>query len=114
MKSIQVYGEMHRYIPLLAKHAGYRAIGEYVVQHSARKYGKTKFGTDRFIKGFLDLITLLFVQRFGKRPMLFFGLIGYLMLVMEVSALHCIWGLTNSIWKPKDALLPIDLNFICL
>ena len=82
MKSIQVYGEMHRYIPLLAKHAGYRAIGEYVVQHSARKYGKTKFGTDRFIKGFLDLITLLFVQRFGKRPMHFFGLIGSLMLVM--------------------------------
>ena len=82
VKAIQVHGEMHRYIPLLAKHAGYRAIGEHVVQHSARKYGKTKFGADRFIKGFLDLITLLFVQRFGKRPMHFFGLIGSLMLVM--------------------------------
>ena len=81
VKAIQVHGEMHRYIPLLAKHAGYRAIGEHVVQHSARKYGKTKFGADRFIKGFLDLITLLFVQRFGKRPMHFFGLIGSLMLV---------------------------------
>ena len=82
VKAIQVHGEMHRYIPLLAKHAGYRAIGEHVVQHSARKYGKTKFGADRFIKGFLDLVTLLFVQRFGKRPMHFFGLIGSLMLVM--------------------------------
>ena len=81
VKAIQVHGEMHRYIPLLAKHAGYRAIGEHVVQHSARKYGKTKFGADRFIKGFLDLLTLLFVQRFGKRPMHFFGLIGSLMLV---------------------------------
>ena len=82
VKAIQVHGEMHRYIPLLAKHAGYRAIGEHIVQHSARKYGKTKFGADRFVKGFLDLITLLFVQRFGKRPMHFFGLIGSLMLVM--------------------------------
>ena len=81
VKAIQVHGEMHRYIPLLAKHAGYRAIGEHVVQHSARKYGKTKFGADRFIKGFLDLVTLLFVQRFGKRPMHFFGLIGSLMLI---------------------------------
>ena len=80
VKAIQVHGEMHRYIPLLAKHAGYRAIGEHVVQHRARKYGKTKFGADRFIKGFLDLVTLLFVQRFGKRPMHFFGLIGSFML----------------------------------
>jgi len=81
VKAIQVHGEMHRYIPLLAKHAGYLAIGEHVVQHSARKYGKTKFGADRFVKGFLDLVTLLFVQRFGKRPMHFFGLIGSFMLV---------------------------------
>ena len=81
VKSIQVHGEMHRYIPLLAKHAGYGAIGEHIVQHSARKYGKTKFGADRFVKGFLDLVTLLFVQRFGKRPMHFFGLIGSLMLI---------------------------------
>ena len=81
VKSIHVHGEMHRYIPLLAKHAGYRAIGEHIVQHSPRKYGKTKFGAERFVKGFLDLVTLLFVQRFGKRPMHFFGLIGSLMLV---------------------------------
>ena len=81
VKAIQVNGEMHRYIPLLAKHAGYGAIGEHIVKHSARKYGKTKFGADRFVKGFLDLVTLLFVQRFGKRPMHFFGLIGSLMLI---------------------------------
>jgi hypothetical protein len=85
VKSIQVHGEMHRYIPLLAKHAGYRAIGEHIVQHSARKYGKTKFGADRFVKGFLDLVTLLFIQRFGKRPMHFFGLIGSMMLVTGFS-----------------------------
>ena len=90
VKSIQVHGEMHRYIPLLAKHAGYRAIGEHIVQHSARKYGKTKFGADRFIKGFLDLVTLLFIQRFGKRPMHFFGLIGSLMLITDL-ALPYIW-----------------------
>lgn len=81
IKAIHVHGEMHRYIPLLAKHAGYSAIGEQVVVHSRRKYGKTKFGLDRFVKGFLDLISLVFVQRFGKRPMHFFGLIGSLMLL---------------------------------
>jgi glycosyltransferase involved in cell wall biosynthesis len=81
VKAIHVHGEMHRYIPLLAKHAGYRAIGEQVVVHSHRKYGKTKFGLDRFVKGFLDLISLVFVQRFGKRPMHFFGLVGSLMLL---------------------------------
>jgi glycosyltransferase involved in cell wall biosynthesis len=81
VKAIHVHGEMHRYIPLLAKHAGYSAIGEQVVVHSHRKYGKTKFGLDRFVKGFLDLISLVFVQRFGKRPMHFFGLIGSLMLL---------------------------------
>lgn len=81
VKSIQVHGEMHRYIPLLAKHAGYNAIGEHIVAHSPRKYGKTKFGPKRFVNGFLDLITLLFLQRFGKRPMHFFGLIGTVMLV---------------------------------
>lgn len=81
VKAIHVHGEMHRYIPLLAKHAGYSAIGEQVVVHSHRKYGKTKFGLDRFVKGFLDLISLVFVQRFGKRPMHFFGLVGSLMLL---------------------------------
>lgn len=82
IKTINVHGEMHRYIPMLAKHAGFRAISEQVVKHQARKYGKTKFGADRFIKGFLDLLTLWFIHRFGKRPMYFFGLMGSLMLVV--------------------------------
>ena len=82
VKTIEVYGEMHRYIPVLAKHAGFSRIGEQIVKHQSRKYGKTKFGADRFIKGFLDLLTLWFIQRFGKRPMHFFGLIGSLMLLV--------------------------------
>jgi glycosyltransferase involved in cell wall biosynthesis len=78
VKSIEVYGEMHRYIPFLAKMAGFRNIGEKVVQHRARKYGKTKFGLERFVRGFLDLISLSFVLRYGRRPMHFFGLWGSL------------------------------------
>jgi glycosyltransferase involved in cell wall biosynthesis len=76
VKSIEIYGEMHRYIPVLAKWAGFHKIGEKVVEHRARKYGVTKFGWERFINGFLDLTTLKFVGRFGKRPMHFFGLWG--------------------------------------
>jgi len=76
VKSIEVYGEMHRYIPVLAKWAGFRNIGEKVVEHRKRKYGITKFGWDRFINGFLDLASIQFVGRFGKRPMHFFGLWG--------------------------------------
>jgi glycosyltransferase involved in cell wall biosynthesis len=78
-KTINVYGEMHRYIPVLAKNEGFTKIGEKVVKHQARKYGKTKFGMERFINGFLDLLTIWFVSRFGKRPMHFFGAIGALM-----------------------------------
>lgn len=78
VKCIEVYGEMHRYIPVLAKWAGFRNIGEKVVEHSARKYGVTKFGWERFINGFLDLSTIMFVGKFGKRPMHFFGLYGTL------------------------------------
>jgi len=78
VKNIDVHGEMHRYIPVLAKNAGFTNIGEKVVVHQARKYGKTKFGMSRFINGFLDLITIWFLSRFGKRPMHFFGLIGTL------------------------------------
>ncbi len=78
VKSIEVYGEMHRYIPVLAKWAGFRKIGEKVVEHRARKYGKTKFGMRRFVNGFLDLATISFVSKFGKRPMHFFGLYGML------------------------------------
>jgi glycosyltransferase involved in cell wall biosynthesis len=76
IRSIEVYGEMHRYIPVLAKWAGFHKIGEKVVEHRARKYGKTKFGIERFVNGFLDLGSILFVGRFGKKPMHFFGLWG--------------------------------------
>ncbi len=79
VKSIEVYGDMHRYIPYLAKNAGYTRIGEKVVHHRARKYGKTKFGLDRFVNGYLDLITLWFFSKFGVKPMHFFGLLGSLM-----------------------------------
>lgn len=78
VKNIEVYGEMHRYIPVLAKTAGFTRIGEKVVQHRARKYGVTKFGLERFINGFLDLLSIFFVGRFGKRPMHFFGTMGVL------------------------------------
>lgn len=76
VKSIEVYGEMHRYIPVIAKKAGFDRIGEKVVEHQSRKYGVTKFGIDRFINGFLDLLSIMFVTRFGKKPMHFFGLLG--------------------------------------
>jgi glycosyltransferase involved in cell wall biosynthesis len=86
VKNIEVSGEMHRYIPVLAKNAGFGKIGEKVVQHQARKYGETKFGMDRFINGFLDLITIWFLSRFGKRPMHLFGAIGSLMFVIGFIA----------------------------
>lgn len=82
VKNIEVSGEMHRYIPVLAKNAGYGKIGEKVVKHQARKYGETKFGMDRFINGFLDLITIWFLSRFGKRPMHLFGALGSVMFII--------------------------------
>jgi glycosyltransferase involved in cell wall biosynthesis len=82
VKSIEVYGEMHRYIPVLAKWAGFKKIGEKVVQHRARKYGITKFGWERFINGFLDLLSITFVSKFGKRPMHLFGLLGTLSFII--------------------------------
>lgn len=82
VKGIEVYGEMHRFIPVLAKNAGFTKIGEKVVQHQARKYGVSKFGWERFINGFLDLLTITFLSKFGKRPMHFFGLIGTLMFIV--------------------------------
>lgn len=78
VKSIEVFGEMHRYIPILAKWAGFKKIGEKVVVHQARKYGTTKFGWERFVNGFLDLMTIQFLSKFGKKPMQFFGLVGTL------------------------------------
>ena len=89
IKSIEVYGEMHRYIPVLAKWAGYKNIGEKVVIHSERKYGVTKFGFERFIRGPLDLLSVMFISRFVKRPMHFFGILGIIM--MFVGFLASLW-----------------------
>ena len=85
IKTIEVYGEMHRYIPVLAANQGYKKITQKVVAHQPRKYGKTKFGMERFINGFLDLITIWFTSKFGKRPMHFFGFLGLIMLFTGVS-----------------------------
>lgn len=87
VKSIEVYGDMHRYMPYLAKNAGFTKIGERVVQHQARKYGVTKFGLDRFVNGYLDLMTLWFFSRFGVKPMHFFGLLGSLMFLFGFISL---------------------------
>jgi glycosyltransferase involved in cell wall biosynthesis len=84
VKTIEVYGEMHRYIPVIAKWAGFSKIGEQVVEHRARKYGTTKFGMSRFINGFLDLLSIFFVGKFGKRPMHFFGSLGVLSFVIGI------------------------------
>ena len=82
VKSVEVNGEMHRYIPVLAKWAGFEKITEQVVEHQSRKYGETKFGLERFVNGFLDLLTITFVTRFGKKPMHFFGVVGTIMFIL--------------------------------
>ena len=89
VKAVEVQGEMHRYIPILAKNAGFDRIGEQVVQHQARKYGSTKFGLERFMNGFLDLLTIGFMSRFGRKPMHFFGALGALM--FTISAMGFAW-----------------------
>lgn len=86
VKNIEVYGEMHRYIPFLAKNAGFTKIGEKVVEHRKRQFGETKFGLNRFVNGYLDLMTLWFLSKFGKKPMHFFGLYGSLMFVLGFLA----------------------------
>jgi glycosyltransferase involved in cell wall biosynthesis len=96
VKNIEVYGEMHRYIPVLAKWAGFTKIGEQVVEHRARKYGKTKFGMSRFINGFLDLLSIFFVGKFGKRPMHFFGLMGTLSFF--AGTVIAIWIIGNKLY----------------
>ena len=109
VKSIEVYGEMHRYIPVLAKWAGFKKIGEKVVEHRKRKYGVTKFGWERFVNGFLDLLSIIFVGKFSKRPMHFFGLWGTLFFITGlIITLYLIiskiitpeYGLTN----PADSV----------
>jgi len=92
VKSIEVYGEMHRYIPILAKWAGFKNIGEKVVKHQSRKYGVTKFGFERFINGFLDLLTVTFISRFGKKPMHIFGTLGTLMFILGLTLFLYIGG----------------------
>lgn len=86
VKNIEVYGEMHRYIPYLAKNAGFKRIGEKVVEHRKREFGETKFGLNRFVNGYLDLMTLWFLSKFGKKPMHFFGLYGSLMFIIGLIA----------------------------
>ena len=92
VKSIEVYGEMHRYIPYMAKQAGFSNIGELVVQHQARKYGQTKFGLSRFVFGYLDLMSISFISRFGKRPMHLFGTLGSLMFLLGFMAVSWLGG----------------------
>ncbi|RFZ94084.1 glycosyltransferase [Mucilaginibacter conchicola] len=96
VKNIEVYGEMHRYIPVLAKWAGFTQIGEQVVEHRARKYGKTKFGWSRFINGFLDLLSIFFVGKFGKRPMHFFGAMGTLSFFAGIVI--AVWMLAEKLY----------------
>lgn len=93
IKHIEVYGDMHRYIPYLAKLAGFKKIGEKVVHHQARKYGHTKFGLDRFVNGYLDLLTLWFTGTFGKKPMHLFGLLGSLMFMLGLIAVIMVGAL---------------------
>ncbi len=96
VKSIEVYGEMHRYIPVIAKWAGFRRIGEKVVQHQERKYGTTKFGLERFVYGFLDLLSITFVSRFRQRPMHFFGTMGTVSFLL--GALITLWLVAQKIY----------------
>ena len=102
VKAIEVYGEMHRYIPMLAKQAGFRRIGEKVVEHRARKYGVSKFGIERMVKGYLDLITVWFMSHFGRSPMYFFGSLGTLMFLVGGST--TVWILATKICKQMQGL----------
>ena len=112
VKSIEIYGEMHRYIPVLAKWAGFRKIGEKVVVHRPRKYGVTKFGWDRFINGFLDLASIMFVGRFGKKPMHFFGLWGTVFFF--VGLIVSIYLIVSKFMDPEFALTNRPSFFLAL
>ena len=102
VKSIEVYGEMHRYIPILARQAGFRRIGEKVVQHQARKYGSSKFGVERMVKGYLDLITVSFLSRFGRSPMYLFGSLGTLMFI--VGGFSTAWIIGTKLYRQAHEL----------
>lgn len=112
IKSIEVYGEMHRYIPVLAKWAGFKKIGEKTVEHHPRKYGTTKFGWERFINGFLDLASIMFVGRFGKRPMHFFGLWGTIF--FGIGFILTIYLMISKIVDPEFALTNRPTFFLAL
>ena len=112
VKSVEVHGEMHRYIPVLAKWAGFANITEQVVEHQTRKYGETKFGLERFVNGFLDLLTITFVTRFGKKPMHFFGVIGTLMFMLGFGifgfiVIEKLYAIGNSIQAKNIADMSI-------
>lgn len=112
---IEVYGDMHRYIPYLAKNAGFTRIAEKVVHHQARKYGKSKFGLDRFVHGYLDLITLWFTNKFGGRPMHFFGLWGSLMFIIGFIAAVAVGGLKlYHLYSGQDYILVTDSPYFYL
>ncbi len=103
IKAIEVYGEMHRYIPILAKNAGFKKIGEKVVEHYPRKYGESKFGMERMVKGYLDLITVTFMSHFGRSPMYFFGGLGTLMFFFGGAT--TIWVIVDKLYKQANSML---------
>ena len=102
VKSIEVYGEMHRFIPILAKKAGFKRIGEKVVEHRARKYGYSKFGLERMVKGYLDLISVMFMSHFGRSPMYFFGSLGTVMFLL--GGCTTVWVIAAKLWKQMHGL----------
>ena len=102
VKSIEVYGEMHRYIPILAKHAGFKLISEKVVKHQERKYGVSKFGMERMVKGYLDLITVSFMSHFGRSPMYFFGSLGTIMFLLGGGT--TVWVIADKLYKQFNGL----------
>ena len=117
IKSIEVYGEMHRYIPILAKHAGFKRIGEKVVQHQERKYGVSKFGMERMVKGYLDLITVSFMSHFGRSPMYFFGSLGTIMFLF--GGFTTVWVIALKLYKqalglPLRAVTDQPLFFVAI
>lgn len=119
VKNIEVYGEMHRYIPVIAKWAGFTKIGEKVVHHRKRQFGKSKFGMDRFINGYLDLMSIMFVSRFSKQPMHFFGFIGTLMFFIGlisavVLGIQKLWALHQGLWAETRLVTDSPYFYISL
>ena len=112
VKSIEVYGEMHRYIPVIAKWAGFKRIGEKEVEHRPRKYGVSKFGWERFVNGFLDLTTIMFIGKFGKKPMQFFGLLGTISFL--IGFFSSIYLIISKLLDPSFALTNRPLFYIAL